>query len=201
MFLHNFSVIKKKLKLYPPIPLKNKCSFYTFNNNCVNFATYTDFKYIHLKNGSRFLITFLLFSYIKEQHAFKKFSMNKLLSFLVISLLHIPASGQNYPIRHLDISSGLSNNSVASIYQDQNGYMWFGTFDGLNRYDGNDFKVYRHIHTDPNSIQGNAISCIEGDFENNLWIGTTAGPVVFNAERSAFSPLQYYDTNRKVKPF
>lgn len=126
--------------------------------------------------------------------------MNKLKFFLVISLLHLHASGQNYPIRHLDISSGLSNNSVASIYQDQNGYMWFGTFDGLNRYDGNDFKVYRHIHTDPNSIQGNAISCIEGDFENNLWVGTTAGPVVFNAERSSFTPLQYYDTNKKIKP-
>ncbi|QSB28613.1 hybrid sensor histidine kinase/response regulator transcription factor [Flavobacterium sp. CLA17] len=126
--------------------------------------------------------------------------MNKVLSFLVISLLHLQAAGQNYPIRHLDISSGLSNNSVASIYQDQNGYMWFGTFDGLNRYDGNDFKIYRHIHRDPTSIQGNAISCIEGDFENNLWVGTTAGPVVFNAERSAFSPLQYYDTNQKIKP-
>ncbi|MWB95166.1 response regulator [Flavobacterium sp. GA093] len=126
--------------------------------------------------------------------------MNKLMFFLVISLLHINASGQNYPIRHLDISSGLSNNSVATIYQDQNGYMWFGTFDGLNRYDGNDFKIYRHIHTDPNSIQGNAISCIEGDFQNNLWVGTTAGPVVFNAERSSFSPLKYYDTNKRIKP-
>jgi signal transduction histidine kinase/DNA-binding response OmpR family regulator/streptogramin lyase len=126
--------------------------------------------------------------------------MNKLKFFLVISLLCLYASGQNYPIRHLDIASGLSNNSVATIYQDQNGYMWFGTFDGLNRYDGNDFKIYRHIHTDPYSIQGNAISCIEGDFENNLWIGTTAGPVIFNAERSSFTPLQYYDTNKKAKP-
>ncbi|MFD1604804.1 two-component regulator propeller domain-containing protein [Flavobacterium artemisiae] len=126
--------------------------------------------------------------------------MSKLKSFLVFGLLSIISFGQNLPIKHLDISSGLSNNSVASIYQDQNGYMWFGTFDGLNRYDGNDFKIYRHIHTDPNSIQGNAISCIEGDSENNLWIGTTAGPVVFNAERTSFAPLKYYDTNKKVKP-
>ncbi|MCR4029574.1 MULTISPECIES: two-component regulator propeller domain-containing protein [Flavobacterium] len=126
--------------------------------------------------------------------------MDKLKSFLIISLLSISAFGQNFPIKHLDISSGLSNNSVASIYQDQNGYMWFGTFDGLNRYDGNDFKIYRNIHTDPNSIQGNAISCIEGDYANNLWIGTTAGPVIFNAERSSFSPLKYYDTNKKIKP-
>ena len=126
--------------------------------------------------------------------------MNKLKFFLVIGLFCLIASAQNYPIRHLDIASGLSNNSVATIYQDQNGYMWFGTFDGLNRYDGNDFKIYRHIHTDPYSIQGNAISCIEGDFENNLWVGTTAGPVIFNAERSSFTPLQYYDTNKKVRP-
>ncbi|MEL1254767.1 two-component regulator propeller domain-containing protein [Flavobacterium sp. DGU38] len=127
--------------------------------------------------------------------------MNKLKSFLLlIILLSLHTSGQNYPIRHLDITSGLSNNSVATIYQDQNGYMWFGTFDGLNRYDGNDFKIYRHIHTDPFSIQGNAISCIEGDYQNNLWIGTTAGPVIFDAERSSFTPLQYYDTNKKVRP-
>ncbi|WP_035108744.1 hybrid sensor histidine kinase/response regulator transcription factor [Flavobacterium denitrificans] len=126
--------------------------------------------------------------------------MIKLKSFLIICFLSINAFGQNYPIRHLDIESGLSNNSVATIYQDQNGYMWFGTFDGLNRYDGNDFKIYRHAHTDPNSIQGNAISCIEGDYKNNLWIGTTAGPVVFNAERSAFTPLQYLGTDKKTKP-
>lgn len=142
----------------------------------------------------------LLFFDIKEPRALKIKSMNKLKSFLIICLFSIHAFGQNYPIIHLDIASGLSNNSVATIYQDQNGYMWFGTFDGLNRYDGNDFKIYRHVHTDPNSIQGNAISCIEGDYENNLWIGTTAGPVVFNAERSSFSPLQYYDTSKKVKP-
>ena len=137
---------------------------------------------------------------MKEQ--LLKKSMNKLKSFLllIIILVTLNIFGQNSPIKHINIASGLSNNSVASIYQDQNGYMWFGTFDGLNRYDGNDFKIYRHIHTDPNSIQGNAISCIEGDFENNLWIGTTAGPVIFNAERSSFSPLQYYDTNKKVKP-
>ncbi len=137
---------------------------------------------------------------MKEQ--LLKKSMNKLKSFLllIIILVTLNIFGQNSPIKHLNISSGLSNNSVASIYQDQNGYMWFGTFDGLNRYDGNDFKIYRHIHTDPNSIQGNAISCIEGDFENNLWIGTTAGPVIFNAERSVFSPLQYYDSDKKIKP-
>jgi ligand-binding sensor domain-containing protein len=125
--------------------------------------------------------------------------MNKLKSFLLIIFLSLKVFGQNYPIKHLDIASGLSNNSVASIYQDQNGYMWFGTFDGLNRYDGNDFKIYRHIHTDPNSIQGNAISCIEGDYKNNLWIGTTAGPVVFNAERSSFTPLKYFGMDKKAK--
>ncbi|GGF03654.1 hybrid sensor histidine kinase/response regulator [Flavobacterium limi] len=135
---------------------------------------------------------------MKEQ--LLKKSMNKLKSFLLVILLSLNTFGQNYPIKHLDISSGLSNNSVATIYQDQNGYMWFGTFDGLNRYDGNDFKIYRHIHTDPNSIQGNAISCIEGDNKNNLWIGTTAGPVIFNAERSCFTPLKYFGIDKKAKP-
>jgi len=57
---------------------------------------------------------------------------------------------QEYPVKFLDISNGLSNNSVTTIFQDNDGYMWFGTYDGLNRYDGYNFKVYRNRINDKN---------------------------------------------------
>ena len=101
--------------------------------------------------------------------------MNKLRFFLIIVLLYINAFGQNYPIRHLDISSGLSNNSVASIYQDQNGYMWFGTFDGLNKYDGYKFTVYKNDVKDSTSITNNFITAIAEDANGTIWIATRGG--------------------------
>ena len=63
-------------------------------------------------------------------------------------------------ITHLSIDQGLSNNSVRCIYQDHNGFMWFGTSDGLNKYDGYTFTVYRNNPRDPHSISGNFIQAI-----------------------------------------
>ncbi|WP_426485213.1 hybrid sensor histidine kinase/response regulator transcription factor [Flavobacterium sp. 2] len=123
---------------------------------------------------------------------------SKFLYLIILSYTFINA--QNFPIRHLDISAGLSNNSVTSIYQDQTGYMWFGTFDGLNRFDGNDFKIYRNNRSEPNSISGDEILCIEGDEKSNLWIGTTNGVAIFNAERSSFVPLKYFKSSGEISP-
>ena len=53
-------------------------------------------------------------------------------------------SAQSYLFKHLEVSDGLSNNSVNTIYKDRDGFMWFGTTTGLNRYDGYTFKIYQH---------------------------------------------------------
>ncbi len=52
---------------------------------------------------------------------------------------------QSITFNHLTVENGLSNNDVNTIIQDQTGFIWFGTDDGLNRYDGYNFKVFRHI--------------------------------------------------------
>ncbi|RXK83626.1 hybrid sensor histidine kinase/response regulator transcription factor [Filimonas effusa] len=98
---------------------------------------------------------------------------------------------QDYAVRYLDIGQGLSNNSVMNIYQDAQGYMWFGTYDGLNRYNGYDFEVYRNNIGDTNSLLSNSIYCITGDAANNLFVGGQIGVSVFNAARSKFSRLWY----------
>ncbi len=75
-------------------------------------------------------------------------------------------------ITNFSINEGLSNNSITVIFQDNYGFLWIGTEDGLNRYDGYTFKTFRHSYSDANSIAGNHIQAIVQDDNNNLWIGT-----------------------------
>ena len=75
---------------------------------------------------------------------------------------------QDLPVKYLGIDQGLSNNSVISIYQDTKGFMWFGTYDGLNRYDGYDFQVFRNQIGDTTSLQGNTIYTVCGDARQRL---------------------------------
>ena len=75
----------------------------------------------------------------------------------------------------LRVERGLSQLSVTSIHQDHKGYMWFGTRNGLNRYDGNVFVVYKHINGDSLSLSENHVTALAEDEGGNLWIGTRNG--------------------------
>lgn len=77
--------------------------------------------------------------------------------------------------KHLSLEEGLSQSSVLSILQDKNGFLWFGTRDGLNRYDGCNFKIYRHISNDSTSLSNSYIKSIYEDKNGTLWIGTQNG--------------------------
>ncbi|WP_282133481.1 two-component regulator propeller domain-containing protein [Cellulophaga baltica] len=76
---------------------------------------------------------------------------------------------------HLNTENGLSQSDVNTIFQDDNGFMWFGTHDGLNRYDGYNFTVFKPNPENPHSISSNLIWKIIDDDQGNLWIGTTGG--------------------------
>ncbi|MBV5342681.1 histidine kinase, partial [bacterium] len=80
------------------------------------------------------------------------------------------------------VLDGLSNSSIKAIYQDKLGFMWFGTKDGLNRFDGIEFKTYRFEKNKSNSLYYNDITCIKPDLSGNLWIGTFEGIMVFDTE-------------------
>lgn len=78
---------------------------------------------------------------------------------------------QNTKFKHLSTDNGLSDNSVRAILQDKEGFIWLGTADGLNKYDGYKFTVYRHNPSDTNSIgPGTNIFCIYEDKEGLIWI-------------------------------
>jgi len=93
---------------------------------------------------------------------------------------------QEYSIRFLDVTDGISNNSITTIYQDNDGYMWFGTYDGLNRYDGYTFKTFRNEINNPNSLSNNTIYCLEGDEKRQIWIGGNKGASVYDKSKSLF---------------
>ena len=96
---------------------------------------------------------------------------------------------------HIGTNDGLSQNDVNSIYQDVYGYLWFGTHDGLNKYDGYNFTVYLPDSSNPNSINSNLIFRIDGDKDGNLWIGTSGqGLNFFDREREVF---HHYKHNPK----
>ncbi|SFD80133.1 Signal transduction histidine kinase [Chitinophaga sp. CF118] len=103
-----------------------------------------------------------------------------------------------YPITYLGIEQGLSNNAVTSIYQDHNGFMWFGTYDGLNRYDGYNFTIYRNEFNNPGSLINNRIACIVEDQDNRLWIGTRGGVSIFNNATSRFSSVNFLPYKEKT---
>ncbi|XHR95514.1 two-component regulator propeller domain-containing protein [Mucilaginibacter sp. UC70_90] len=91
-------------------------------------------------------------------------------------------------IQRLGLKDGLSNSEVRCIFQDHSGYMWFGTYDGLNRFDGYDFRIYRNQPEKQHSIIHNFINCIAEDAANNLWVGTRQGISILNPVTEEFSP-------------
>ena len=92
--------------------------------------------------------------------------------FTVSSLTSLYGQSQ---FNRLTQAEGLSNKNVNCILQDHNGFMWFGTNEGLNRYDGYSFTVYRTSTRDSNSIASNYITCLYEDSSGLLWIGTKGG--------------------------
>ena len=91
-----------------------------------------------------------------------------------------------YRLKNITTVNGLSQSSVIAIHQDVLGQMWFGTRDGLNRYDGSNITVFRNNPKDSSSICNNDILSIEGDKRGNLWIGTYNGLNFYNPVSNIF---------------
>lgn len=109
-----------------------------------------------------------------------------LLLLFSLTFSHLKA-GDNYRIEYLGIEQGLSNNAVTCIFQDHHGFMWFGTYDGLNRYDGYSFKIFRNLIGDSTSLRDNHIYTIEEDADYHLWIGSVKGISIYDPAISKFS--------------
>jgi ligand-binding sensor domain-containing protein/signal transduction histidine kinase len=87
----------------------------------------------------------------------------------------VKAQQPSVKFTHLTNMDGLSQSTVQAMVKDRYGFMWFGTQDGLNRYDGYTFKVYRHQPKDPGSLRRSNIMSLYEDRRGNLWVGTSNG--------------------------
>lgn len=99
---------------------------------------------------------------------------------------------------HITIEDGLSQSTVFAITQDDQGFMWFGTRDGLNRYDATRLSVFRNNPNDPGSISDNTVYALLTDSDKRFWIGTRHGLNLYDAGTDAFMDEVYYaDTREK----
>lgn len=97
------------------------------------------------------------------------------LTILVILMLPLTIFSQSIKFKHLSADDGLSQNTIHTIIQDDLGFIWFGTNDGLNRYDGLNFKQFKNDKNDSLSISNNEITCSYLDSRGVLWFGTSGG--------------------------
>jgi ligand-binding sensor domain-containing protein/signal transduction histidine kinase len=106
---------------------------------------------------------------------------------LILWFLLCESSAQPIYFRHYEVEDGLSNNSVITSLQDKDGFMWFGTGDGLNRFNGYNFKIFR-IGEDKSN---NPIFHLYQDAKGTLWVATLKGLFYFNSESGAFTKLEH----------
>ncbi|HEY8938453.1 MAG TPA: two-component regulator propeller domain-containing protein [Cyclobacteriaceae bacterium] len=109
-----------------------------------------------------------------------------LLFIFCLVFYEITAQPEQIRFKRLSIEEGLSQSTVRTILNDSEGYMWFGTRDGLNRYDGNKITIYRYNPKDSTSISSSDINHIFEDKSGNLWIATTRGIDRFDRQKEIF---------------
>lgn len=125
----------------------------------------------------------------------KMFTLKYLAVVLIICLRSTAAFAQynDFRFTHLTTDDGLSQSNVISIVQDGKGFMWFGTFNGLNRFDGYQFEGFFYDEYDTASISHNYISAIVEDSHRYLWIGTGDGLNRFDPRTNSFRAYKHYD--------
>ncbi|MEX0289217.1 MAG: two-component regulator propeller domain-containing protein [Flavobacteriaceae bacterium] len=117
------------------------------------------------------------------------------LAWIVVLFFNASVWSQNtLTFERISTDDGLSQSDINCIYQDHQGFMWFGTHDGLNKYDGYDFSVFNPDKNNPGSVSSNLIFKIEGDNNGNLWIGTTgSGLNFFDRSTGKFRVFKHED--------
>ncbi len=104
---------------------------------------------------------------------------------------------QELKFEHLSVAEGLSQSAVLCILQDSHGFMWFGTEDGLNKYDGYQFTVYKHDPGNPNSLSNNYIWAIHEDDTGILWVATGNGLNKFDLAHDTFVHYRHDENDPK----
>ncbi|MCW2120943.1 two-component regulator propeller domain-containing protein [Flavobacterium sp. 7A] len=127
---------------------------------------------------------------LTDQLRLKSYLSIAIIVLLILNTATIYSQKKNAFI-HLTTENGLSQSDVNTVFQDSHGFMWFGTHDGLNKYDGYNFTVYNPILNNDKSISSNLIWDIVDDVKGNLWIGTTGGGLnCFDTKTETFTQFK-----------
>jgi signal transduction histidine kinase/ligand-binding sensor domain-containing protein/ActR/RegA family two-component response regulator len=121
-------------------------------------------------------------------------SLALLASVAALAILSAKAEGQGLRFKHLRSDEGLAGPWVQSITQDSRGFMWFGTSQGLNRYDGYTMQVYRHEKSDPRSLPDNTVLALREDRNGVLWLGTNKGLSRYDRALNSFTSYSLRDS-------
>jgi signal transduction histidine kinase/ligand-binding sensor domain-containing protein/DNA-binding response OmpR family regulator len=109
--------------------------------------------------------------------------------FCFTAFARLCGQSNEYQFSHLDFANGLSNNHITCLYKDARGFMWFGTISGLNRYDGYQFRIFKHDQKDSFSIADNYIEQILDGPNGRMWVESRAGRFsVYDLARDRFDP-------------
>jgi ligand-binding sensor domain-containing protein/signal transduction histidine kinase/DNA-binding response OmpR family regulator len=122
-------------------------------------------------------------------------TIKKIFIYLFIISFPLFAQYQDLRFNHITTENGLSKSSVTCILQDKQGFIWVGTFNGLNRYDGYNFAVYQYNQNDQRSLSHNYISSILEDDKGQLWVGTSDGLNCYDRLSDSFKRYRY-DKNK-----
>jgi transcriptional regulator with GAF, ATPase, and Fis domain/ligand-binding sensor domain-containing protein len=115
---------------------------------------------------------------------------------LALSVDSAFADSRSVRFEHISRAEGLSQSFVYAIAQDREGYLWFGTQEGLNRFDGYEFTVFANDPDDPSSISDESIRTVVADSDGNIWIGTDAGGLSrFDSATQSFTNYLHDPTN------
>ena len=125
---------------------------------------------------------------IKKQDSFQNIHFN-----------HKSAFDVKYSTEQLDNTNGLSNSSVNTIFQDSENLLWIGTWDGLNRYDGNNFKIFRPELNNENSLTNQVIFKIDEDNSGQIWVLTIHGLNRYDKKTNTFK--RFYFSRKDKAPF
>ena len=124
---------------------------------------------------------------------------NLKISYLIIFFLFsLSTKAQEIVVRNIPSLNNLPVNTIHRIFQDSDGYMWYGTTDGLCRYDGYNIRLFRSDLNHPGLLVDNSISFISEDQEKKIWFGTMKGAYILDKATYQITPINLEEHNGKV---
>lgn len=133
----------------------------------------------------------------QSRFIFRSASLLFLAAFAIFSTAtgRIYAQGPQLNFKRINNENGLSNSTIETIFQDSRGFMWFGTRDGLNRFDGYQMLIFKYDASDSNSIGDSYITSIYEDGDRYLWVGTLNGLNRFDPVKNSFTRYYHQPAN------